>query len=140
MLKKTNGRQEPFVYGSLSSKGFYFSKAPVATPVAPKEVDRPVVKNAEFLFWESVKGSRDPADLKAYLEQFPRGAFAKLAHNRLKRLSNPQVGGESRPRRRWKRRLASSAPSGGASRLRWARAASTPAGGTGCSARARGRP
>ena len=72
VLKKTNGQQEPFVYGSLSSKGFYFKKAPVATPVAPRVVDKPVVNNAEFLFWESVKGSRDPADLKAYLEQFPR--------------------------------------------------------------------
>ena len=91
VLRKTNGRQEPFVYGSLSSKGFYFSKAPVATPVAPKVVDTPVVKNAEFLFWESVKESRDPADLEAYLDQFPGGSFASLARNRLKRLSNPQV-------------------------------------------------
>ena len=73
VLKKTNGQQEPFVYGSLSSKGFYFSKAPVATPVAPRVVDKPVVKSDEQLFWESVKGSRDPADLKAYLEQFPGG-------------------------------------------------------------------
>ena len=93
VLKKTNGRQEPFVYGSLSSKGFYFTKTPVATPVVPRVVDKPKggVKNAELLFWESVKGSSDPADLKAYLEQFPVGVFAKLARNRLKQLSNPNT-------------------------------------------------
>ena len=91
VLKKTNGRQEPFVYGSLSSKGFYFSKASVATPVASDVTEKPkaVVKSDEQLFWESVKGSRDPADLKAYLEQFPGGAFASLARNRLKRFSQP---------------------------------------------------
>ena len=93
VLKKTNGQQEPFVYGSLSSKGFYFTKTPVATPVVPRVVDKPKggVKSAELLFWESVKGSSNPADLKAYLKQFPGGVFAMLAHNRLKELSKPQV-------------------------------------------------
>ena len=46
VLKKTNGRQEPFVYGSLSSKGFYFSAPTKTVPVAPRVVDKPVVKNA----------------------------------------------------------------------------------------------
>ena len=92
VLKTTGGQQEPFVYGSLSSKGFYFSKAPVETPVASDVTDKPkpVAKSDEQLFWESVKGSRDPADLKAYLKQFPGGVFASLAHIRIKRLSDPK--------------------------------------------------
>ena len=32
VLRATGGHQEPFVYGSLSSKGFYFSTAPVTEP------------------------------------------------------------------------------------------------------------
>ena len=91
VLKKTNGRQEPFVYGSLSSKGFYFTKVPVAAPVAPKVVDRPVVKSDEQLFWESVKDSGDPAEIKVYLSRYPNGVYAALAHVRLKRLSKLQA-------------------------------------------------
>ena len=49
------------------------------------------MKSDEHLFWESVKGSPDPADVEAYLKQFPDGVFAALARNRLKRLSDPGV-------------------------------------------------
>ena len=93
VLKTTGGRQEPFVYGSLSSKGFYFSAPTKSVPVTPVVTDKPkpVAKNAEFLFWETVKGSRDPADLEAYLKQFPGGVFASLAHIRIKRLSDPKA-------------------------------------------------
>jgi hypothetical protein len=37
----------------------------------------------EMVFWESVRNSTDPADLRAYLEQYPNGKFAALARNRL---------------------------------------------------------
>jgi formylglycine-generating enzyme required for sulfatase activity len=38
---------------------------------------------AELLFWDSIKDSQDPADFKAYLEQYPHGRFARLARNRM---------------------------------------------------------
>ncbi|HEX6156329.1 MAG TPA: hypothetical protein VFZ54_09925 [Burkholderiales bacterium] len=38
---------------------------------------------AEMVFWESVRSSTDPADYRAYLEQYPNGKFAPLARNRL---------------------------------------------------------
>lgn len=41
---------------------------------------------AEREFWASVKASKDPADIRAYLERFPDGMFAAFARNRLKRL------------------------------------------------------
>ena len=41
---------------------------------------------AEREFWASVKASEDPADLRAFLEQFPGGTFEKLARNLLGRL------------------------------------------------------
>ena len=89
VLAATGRQQEPFVYGSLSSKGFYFSTPPAPAPSASVGGAKGVVKSDEQLFWESVKGSRDAADLEAYLEQFPEGAFAALARNRIKRLSDP---------------------------------------------------
>lgn len=42
-----------------------------------------VETDAEVVFWESVRNSSDPADLRAYLEQYPNGKFAALARNRL---------------------------------------------------------
>ena len=66
VLKATGGEQKPFVYGSLSSKGVYFSRVPVAAPgtSAPGGTAKGLVKSDEQLFWETVKESRDP----------PRGA------------------------------------------------------------------
>ena len=105
VLAETGGRQEPFVYGSLSSKGAYLAASPEpdpepspATKVVKTEpgVDRPVPESlvttreptqAELLFWESVRESTDPADIQAYLDRYPSGAYAALAHNRLKRLA-----------------------------------------------------
>jgi adenylate cyclase len=36
----------------------------------------------ELAFWEAMKDSRDPAELAAYLEQYPAGAFTALAEAR----------------------------------------------------------
>lgn len=44
----------------------------------------------EMMFWESVRGSSDPADFRAYLEKYPNGSFAPLARNRLAALGQPQ--------------------------------------------------
>ncbi len=41
---------------------------------------------AETAFWDSVKDSRDPAEVRAYLEKFPNGLFAPLAKIRLRNL------------------------------------------------------
>ena len=37
----------------------------------------------EVVFWQSIVNSTNPADFKAYLEQFPNGVFSALARNRL---------------------------------------------------------
>ncbi len=41
---------------------------------------------ADTMFWDSVKTSKDPAEVRAYLEKFPNGLFAPLARIRLKNL------------------------------------------------------
>ena len=38
---------------------------------------------AEVSFWESVRASTNPAELQAYLDQYPNGRFAVLARGRL---------------------------------------------------------
>ncbi len=39
---------------------------------------------AELAFWESIKGSTNPAEYEAYLQTFPDGVFAPLAKARIK--------------------------------------------------------
>ena len=98
VLAATGGRQEPFWYGSLSSRGVYLAKA--SAPVAASSVEPApaIVPDAarvtaeqlavERVYWESVKDSEDPVDILAYLDQFPGGMFAALARNRLERLED----------------------------------------------------
>ncbi len=40
----------------------------------------------DLAFWNSIKDNRNPADFRAYLDQYPEGAFAKLAQNWLAEL------------------------------------------------------
>jgi uncharacterized caspase-like protein len=44
----------------------------------------------ELSFWESIKGSTDAEDFRAYLKRFPNGTFADLANNRLKTLEGAE--------------------------------------------------
>ena len=96
VLASTGGRQEPFVYGSLSSRGVYLAAAPAPLP-APSAAPAPAIVPgaarvtaeqlaAERVYWESVKGSTDPVELRGYLSRYPGGTFEVLARNRLKRL------------------------------------------------------
>lgn len=43
---------------------------------------------AEIVFWETIRASSDPADYRAYLEQYPKGKFASLARNRIAALGS----------------------------------------------------
>jgi len=49
---------------------------------------------AEITFWESVRNSKNPAELQAYLQTFPNGVFAPLARARIAALEKPAL---SRP-------------------------------------------
>jgi len=43
-------------------------------------------ESAEITFWNTVKDSRNPAEIAAYLDKYPNGAFAPLAKIRLESL------------------------------------------------------
>jgi len=59
--------------------------APTA-PVAAQSSDA-----ADIEFWQSVKQSGDPAELRAYLKAFPNGRFAPLARIRIRKLLAAQA-------------------------------------------------
>ena len=95
VLASTGGRQEPFMYGSLSSQGVYLAAVPVTEPASsqqPSASDESgssrVTAERELLFWESVKDSGHPADIQLYLDRYPGGIYEALARNRVKRLGD----------------------------------------------------
>jgi hypothetical protein len=55
--------------------------APGAAPTADRDA----------LFWASIKDRTDPGSFEAYLRQYPDGAFAPLAKQRLAELSRPSA-------------------------------------------------
>ncbi len=45
-------------------------------------------KQAELLFWDSIKNSENKADFQAYLSRYPNGQFSALAKNRAATVAN----------------------------------------------------
>ena len=61
-------------------------KAPplaAAKPAAPSPSATSANREADKEFWEGVKDSDDPDDVKLYLEQFPNGTFAEQAKQKI---------------------------------------------------------
>jgi WD40 repeat protein len=77
------GRQVPWESTSLEVD-FYFDPLPQQTVGAAAR--GPDALTVELAFWDSVKGSSDPEDFRAYLQRYPSGQFAALATNRLRAL------------------------------------------------------
>ena len=107
VLATTGGKQRPWTHTSLSQV-VRLVPLPQIEPVETVDqeaADGPLTERLtteemaaqrlaaeqELLFWESVKDSDDAADLQAYLDKYPGGAYETLARNRLKRLSESGV-------------------------------------------------
>jgi hypothetical protein len=67
-------------------------KPPAAAPRATAKADQ------EALFWESVRTSNNPAELKAYLDRYPEGAFAPLARARLDTIAAAEATRAAEPK------------------------------------------
>lgn len=98
----TQGRQVPWENSALEGS-FYFraaaasAPAPAAARSAAAQAPGTAVPGAETVFWESVRSSRNPADLRAYLARFPGGVFASLARNRLEEMERNRSPDLRRP-------------------------------------------
>lgn len=67
---------------------------PGATALAQSET------SAEITFWNSVKDSRNPAEIAAYLDKYPNGTFAPLAKIRFESLK-PKIAPPVPPAEQW---------------------------------------
>ena len=93
VFKTTQEQQLPWVNTSLTGE-FYLNPKPAA-PVQAEPADKPVQvairsafdeREVELALWRSVETSREPADYKEYLRQYPQGRFAGLAKLKIERL------------------------------------------------------
>lgn len=86
VTRRSNGGQTPWEASSLVGD-FYFKalKPEAAAPPSPLAAQQAL----ELALWDAVKDSRSAAELKAYLEQFPKGTFAPLARTRIAALAAP---------------------------------------------------
>ena len=102
VLRSTGGRQEPFVYGSLSSKGAYLSTRP--TPLAPQA--KPARRRGgdsgsdrlgtEQVAAEAYKAAERIDTIGAYeavIRRFPQSIYAALSTERIRQ----QKGGSETP-------------------------------------------
>lgn len=92
----TQGRQVPWENSALEGS-FYFRAAAAPAPAAAAPPAVATAPGAEMVFWESVRSSRNPADLRAYLTRFPNGVFASLARNRLEEMERNRSPDLRRP-------------------------------------------
>lgn len=85
VARATNGAQVPWVSTSLTGDFAFRPDATAASQVLAQDASAPAPPSqaVELAFWDSIKDSRNPADFREYLVQFPAGRFAGLARNRL---------------------------------------------------------
>ncbi|MEN3376451.1 MAG: hypothetical protein V7604_1806 [Hyphomicrobiales bacterium] len=103
VMAATNRRQQPFVYGSLSSKAIYL-RAPdaaqaVSAPMQPggaqlaaaQTITPAVSRSVDGAVWESISRSTDAALFENFLKRFPQSPRGGEAQTRLTAL---RAGGE----------------------------------------------
>lgn len=82
--RATGGKQVPWEESSLFVDFYFFKDAP-ASPVTPVTWDDKAFA-AEATAWKDIRESRDPDSFRSYLKKHPKGTFALLASENLKRL------------------------------------------------------
>ena len=101
VMAATGRRQQPFVYGSLSSKAIYLRTADPATqtasaPAQPAAAQSAAAapgpaRNIDVAVWESISQSTDASLFENFVKQFPQSPRGGQAQARLSAL---RAGGE----------------------------------------------
>ncbi|WP_298260388.1 caspase family protein [uncultured Litoreibacter sp.] len=101
VLKATAGKQEPFVYGSLSADPIYLNSSrglsaevPVIVTTDSAVEDVPSANAAEIVFWTSIADTQKTSLLEAYLDLYPDGFFAELAHAKIADIAGEPLSSE----------------------------------------------
>jgi Caspase domain len=86
VARRSKGAQTPWESSSLTGDLVVNATANVTTAAVPAPS---AALDREAVFWMSIKDGSDPAAFDAYLKQYPDGAFAPLARQRLAGATSP---------------------------------------------------
>jgi uncharacterized caspase-like protein len=76
----TEGKQEPYTYGSLPGRQIFIAPPQEEqSQVLPPNRSKSDANAIELEFWRSVQGSKSRGALEKYMEAYPNGVFAALA-------------------------------------------------------------
>ena len=104
VIKVTDGRQVPWTNSSLvgdkvvlntgleAARPVISEPVPQAAPPVPPAADSAAAE-FEITFWKTVRSSKNPALIKAYLEKYPKGDFALIAQAMLAELESGEKPG-----------------------------------------------
>jgi uncharacterized caspase-like protein len=89
VITRTDGRQQPFTYGSLGGEELYLvpKSVPVPPPVAVPSVDYDGRDRTAF---DTVRDSSRAEDFAVFLRSYPESALAPFARSRLEELRTRQ--------------------------------------------------
>jgi hypothetical protein len=93
--ERTRGAQIPWESSSLTGDFVFHAGGSVPKRVSAASASPPL-GGYEALFWETIKESENPEDFRAYLRQYPQGAFASLAQIRVSALDQKAPDNASR--------------------------------------------
>ena len=102
VLASTGGRQEPFVYGSLSSRGAYLAgtgPTPASTtassagqaPAVDLEAVGPTTEQQAKQAYEAAERINTVMAFKAVVRRFPESIYADLSRAQIEKLSEPEA-------------------------------------------------
>jgi uncharacterized caspase-like protein len=94
----TGGQQQPWLSHSPIQGSFQFHAGTAAPSAPPANAGEGATAADDRAFWASVKDSKSPAELQAYLQRFPQGIYAPLASARLGALKSAAAGKATTPR------------------------------------------
>jgi uncharacterized caspase-like protein len=101
-MQATGDKQIPWDSSSLTAP-FYFKQAaasqsvPAGSPPAPKPSAAAYSVDSDKAVWDGIKDSRDAADYRAYLAQYPNGLFVNIAKSRLAQYGEGVARSETTP-------------------------------------------
>jgi len=91
--EQTNKGQLPWGHTNLIGSVYLNPAAPAAAAAAPAGAGPALASTSsndvELEFWRSIKDSKKPEELNAYLSSYPNGQFRSLALSRIASLENP---------------------------------------------------
>lgn len=98
VIKATNRRQQPFVYGSISGDPFYFTpKITIENKVVINNNNTPKITSACSI-WPQIATTATKAQVQAFLSECHEGIFYRLAQARLKELKGSAVATLTTPK------------------------------------------